>query len=341
MIRILHLCFADQPDDAGLRGNASLTPLPMSGDRVLLPLVSLTTYNGEPYTQPDTVNICSRTSQVQTAILAATPTDSDPCSTVLTSELAEITSLALPSQSISVLASGDFAGLTGLTALTALTLIGNTLTTPDDVFDPLSSLIVVNLQSNQLTALPADVFDGLTSLTHLRLGANDLTAPPAEVFADLTSLTNLELQNNQLAALPAEVFADLTSLTNLELQNNQLAALPEGVFDSLTRLTELDLRRNSGLTLPVSGDRVLLPLAALTTYNGAAYAQPLRTDICDPRLRWRRPYWPRCPSPSPAARCPRRSWRASRPWTCRARASPPCGRATSPGLRAWRPWASP
>ena len=53
-----------------LWNNASLTPLPKSGDRVLHNLVGLATYNGAAYTQPIR-GICDRTEEVQTAILAA------------------------------------------------------------------------------------------------------------------------------------------------------------------------------------------------------------------------------------------------------------------------------
>ena len=230
--------------------NFDLT-LPMSGDRVLHNLVSLATYNGAAYTQPIR-GICDRTEEVQTAILAAFQVTTTDCAAVDEAELAKITSLNLSNKSISALASGDFAGLTGLTTLS---LGRNSLTTPDDVFDPLSSLIVVNLQSNQLTALPADVFDGLTSLTHLRLGANDLTT------------------------LPADVFDDLTGLTTLDLSDNNLSSLPETVFDDLAALTELDLRNNASLTLPEPGHRVLRYLVSLTTYNGEPYVSP---DVSEP-----------------------------------------------------------
>ena len=234
-----------------LRGNSGLT-LPMSGDRVLHFLVSLSTYNGADYTQLPRTDICSRTSPVQTAILAATPTNGDTCSTVVTSQLADITTLDLQNKGITALKSGDFAGLT---SLDTLNLSNNPLTAlPGDVFDELGALEELHLSGNPLTTLPADVFDGLAALETLGLLHNSLTALPEDVFDELGALEDLNLSFNQLTTLPEDVFDDLTSLTSLNLGQNLLTALPEDVFDGLAALTMLELRFNADLTLPVPED---------------------------------------------------------------------------------------
>ena len=71
-----------------------------------------------------------------------------------------------------------------------------------------------------LTALPAGVFDELTALTELSLESNSLTALPAGVFDGLTALTLLNLHNNSLTALPDDVFEPLTQLTYLALSGS-------------------------------------------------------------------------------------------------------------------------
>ena len=211
--------------------------------------------------QTDEVNICDRTEQVRTAVLAQV-TASD-CTAVSARELAAITALNLARQSITSLQAGDFDGLTGLetlemdfnrltgipggvidhlTSLKKLDLCDNRLSSlRSGMFDSLTGLTELNLYGNKLQSLPAGVFDNLTGLTTLRLYNNDLAGLPAGVFDSLTSLTSLQLHTNKLTALPADVFDNLTSLTSLQLQHNRLPRLPEGLFDGLTSLQTLDL----------------------------------------------------------------------------------------------------
>ena len=185
--------------------------------------------------------ICARTAAVRDALLAKITGVTD-CALVTDTHLAAITgALLLNAKSITVLAAGDF---DGLTALTGLDLEDNSLTAlPAGVFDELTALTTLNLFGNSLTALPAGVFDKLTALTELSLADNSLTGLPAGVFDELTALTTLLLSANSLTALPAGVFDGLTALTGLYLSRNSLTALPAGVFDGLTALTELSLSR--------------------------------------------------------------------------------------------------
>ena len=206
--------------------------------------------------------ICARTAAVRDALLAKITGVTD-CALVTDTHLAAITgALLLNAKSITVLAAGDF---DGLTALTGLDLEDNSLTAlPAGVFDELTALTTLNLFGNSLTALPAGVFDKLTALTELSLADNSLTGLPAGVFDELTALTTLLLSANSLTALPAGVFDGLTALTGLYLSRNSLTALPAGVFDGLTALTELSLSANSLTALPAG---VFDGLTALTVLN--------------------------------------------------------------------------
>ena len=217
-------------------------------------------------------DLCGRTAQVQTGILALISGVTD-CATVTTAQLNALTGiLDLGDDGLTSLAAGDFAGLTGLTtlwlhsnsiemlpdgvfddldSLTTLWLDSNSLTSlPEDVFDGLDSLVTLWLYNNSLTALPEGVFDGLTSLEFLRVDENSIAALPEDVFDGLTSLTHLDLSDNSIASLPEDVFDGLTSLTNLDLSDNSVASLPDDVFDGLASLTELYLFGNSITALP-------------------------------------------------------------------------------------------
>ncbi len=200
----------------------------------------------EPAIAQNSVSICSRTQQVQTAILAELPDVSD-CALVTSTNLAGITMLNLGYQSITTLQAGDF---DGLSSLQMLDLGGTQLSTlPDGVFDGLSSLERLDLRFNKLSALPDGVFDGLSSLERLDLRHNKLSALPDGVFDGLSNLQVLDLGYNFLSTLPDGVFDGLSSLERLDLRFNKLSALPDGVFDGLSSLQVLNLGGNQLSTL--------------------------------------------------------------------------------------------
>ena len=121
-----------------------------------------------PVTVSDTVvNICARTTQVESAILMAIPATND-CAAVTEAQLAGIRSLDLSGTNIGSLSAGDFAGLSGLTSL--------------------------NLASTMLSALPADLFAGLMRLSMLRLQGNRFTtALPVDLFDPLPDGVLIEI----------------------------------------------------------------------------------------------------------------------------------------------------
>ena len=173
--------------------------------------------------------ICSRTSAVREAIVAAVPGKST-CSAITTTDLSGISGTLRVSDNagLTTLQAGDF---TGMTSLKWLTLERNSLSSlPSGIFSDLTSLTRLDLDNNKLTALPANVFDNLTSLQKLFLNSNHLGSLPTDVFDNLTGLTRLTLYNNRLTTLPAGIFEKLTSLPELSLSKNRLATLPSSVF---------------------------------------------------------------------------------------------------------------
>ena len=183
--------------------------------------------------------ICTRTQQVQDAIVGRLSSVSD-CAAVTGVQLGGIVgTLNLGGRAIPVLKSVDFAGLS---LLEYLYLNENDLSAlPADVFAGLTSLKVLNLRRSQLGALPMGVFAGLTRLRTLNLYIAGLNSLPAGVFADLTSLQSLFMFDNQLDVLPADVFAGLTNLELLQVHGNNGAPFPielaaEAVVDAKFRV---------------------------------------------------------------------------------------------------------
>ena len=136
-------------------------------------------------------NICDRTPEVETALLAAVA--ATDCALVPGSQLAAVASLDLSSQSISSLQTGDFAGLTGLTTL--------------------------DLADNALTGLPGGVFSPLTSLTTLDLRGNTgLTYSPylLSVLTGLATLDGATYTRPAVAGAPTDLTAAFVG-GNIEL----------------------------------------------------------------------------------------------------------------------------
>ena len=236
---------------------------------MLVLIVPATAVKASPR-QQTVVDICSRTPEVQTAILRATGLST--CSTVTPTQLASITDLTVTGYSASSFAPSDLAGLTGLrslsinnspmlttvpdnafsqvTGVTSLSLdrIGIT-SLAEDAFDGLTALESLGLHRNSLTTLDADIFDGLTALETLNLYSNSLTTLDADIFDGLTALETLNLYSNSLTTLDADIFDGLTALRALRLERNRLTTLDADIFDGLTALRALRLERNRLTTL--------------------------------------------------------------------------------------------
>ncbi|CAM9824875.1 unnamed protein product [Lampetra planeri] len=69
-------------------------------------------------------------------------------------------------------------------------------------------------------AIPPTLFDRLTELTHLELDTNQLKSLPPGIFDKLGKLTKLELHHNQLTTVPAGMFGCLVKLQKRYLQGN-------------------------------------------------------------------------------------------------------------------------
>ena len=200
-------------------------------------------------THAQTVDICSRTTQVQSLLMLST--GAIDCASVSSFHLGNLRdSINLGRSSITALKPGDFEGLT---ALRVLWLDYNALTSlPVGVFDGLTALERLYLDYNALTLLPVSVFNNLTKLTVLDLHSNALRTLPMGLFDGLTALQSLALAENELGALSAGLFNDLRNLDALGLNDNQLNVLPEKLFASSRALRILYLGDNALTTLPAN-----------------------------------------------------------------------------------------
>ncbi|XP_014217375.1 toll-like receptor Tollo [Copidosoma floridanum] len=106
------------------------------------------------------------------------------------------------------------------------------------------NLQILDLSSNELSALPDNGLAGLRALTALRVQDNAIAAVGDYALAGLHNLRSLNLSSNRLVALPPELFAKSRELRELVLSNNSLAVLAPGLLDGLEHLQSLDLSAN-------------------------------------------------------------------------------------------------
>ena len=221
-------------------------------------------------TRDSAINVCTRTPQIRTAILAALGVSE--CTSVTNEHLSAITELDLDRKGISSLKSGDFAGLSalktldfyandiaalpadvfaGLVALESLDLgVNEVARLPNGVFSDLASLEYLSLNYNNLSSLRADDFSALAALSSLKLSGNALYSLPADLFSHLTTLEEIHLGSNRLSVLPADLFSGLSELQLLSLGYNRLQDLPAGIFSGLPALQKLYLSSNRISHLP-------------------------------------------------------------------------------------------
>ncbi len=162
--------------------------------------------------------------------------------------------------------------------------------------EPLPSLILLNLNRNQLTELPLEItkfirlkrvdlannrlikllpeIGQLTFLTELDLRHNRLIELPAKI-GQLPHLEKLYLNHNHLIGLPAEI-GQLTKLHELYLNDNQLTELPPEI-SQLTHLSKLYAFGNRLIALPPK----LQQLTNLTTLDLRSNLLPIIPEILE------------------------------------------------------------
>nr|XP_027083843.1 probable LRR receptor-like serine/threonine-protein kinase At1g34110 [Coffea arabica] len=108
----------------------------------------------------------------------------------------------------------------------------------------LTNLIVLDLQSNQLTGGIPAAFKDLQKLQGLAVGDNNLNGT-LDNLCNLHSLTLIDLTTNQFSGSIPECFRNMTSLRDLTLGNNFLVSAIPNSFWNLKDLLQLNLSSNS------------------------------------------------------------------------------------------------
>ncbi|KAK2458096.1 receptor protein EIX2 [Trifolium repens] len=114
---------------------------------------------------------------------------------------------------------------------------------PRYAFQNMTSLVYVDLSSNELHGPIPESFQNMTSIESLYLVGNNFTSIPSW-FGKFEKLTLLELSYNGLHGQMPHAFANLSSLVNLDLSWNQIDSIPSLSFGNLKKLANLYLSSN-------------------------------------------------------------------------------------------------
>jgi len=158
--------------------------------------------------------------------------------------------LRLNNNKIETLPKAVFDGLSTLRTLHLDTNLISSLL--PKTFSSLLNLQHLDMSGNKLTKVPSKAFKGLRNLVMLSLGGNQLKTLPSGLFKDLSGLQHLSLNFNQIDKLPSNAFWGLANVQKLFMYENKLEALPPGIFSNLTKLQVINLDKNPMKSLPAN-----------------------------------------------------------------------------------------
>ena len=136
---------------------------------------------------------------------------------------------------------GELKGLDQLTNLKELDASGNRMAAVPETLP--ASLTHLHLSGNRIQEVAASSLSNASSVLVLDLSDNQLTAVPA-ALGGLQVLQTLDLSGNLIGSLEGASILGLRQLWRLQLRGNRIRRVRRGLFDELRSLQILDLSSN-------------------------------------------------------------------------------------------------
>ncbi len=138
--------------------------------------------------------------------------------------------------------------VSNLEELTKLSLQHNALLTVPNGLASLINLKYLDVSFNAISSLPANIFEKLSHLESLVLDSNQLADLPS--LSGLVELHHLSAANNQLCSLPATL-SNCAKLMTVNAAGNQITELPSDMsWSNLAHLHRLNLSDNRLTAIP-------------------------------------------------------------------------------------------
>lgn len=112
-------------------------------------------------------------------------------------------------------------------------------------FKNLWKLQLINLESNQISAIPTNTFNDTPILKYLYLRSNQLTYIDENIFKPLKMLKSLDLQGNKITFVSKFAFRALSDLRRIFLSDNLLQTLEDAHFRNNRKIEKILIKNNS------------------------------------------------------------------------------------------------
>ncbi|KAI8120976.1 Chaoptin [Lucilia cuprina] len=154
----------------------------------------------------------------------------------------------------------------------------------NESFSNMRELSYINLGFNQLKSLPKGLFipDIHSHLVEIDLGYNSLERIAARTFYNLGDLQTLNLQSNKIKIIEKDAFYNLEFLRYIDLSFNKISNISHQAFTILPNLASLDLMFNNLCSFSLKAfhfvSNTTTPLKLNLTYNRIAYFEDILTS---------------------------------------------------------------
>ncbi|KAL3065876.1 hypothetical protein OYC64_015922 [Pagothenia borchgrevinki] len=129
--------------------------------------------------------------------------------------------------------------------VTTVSLSANKISViPLGSFDNVTRVTSLWMAHNEIVTIEEGTLTPLVHLRNFDIGHNRIVDFPWEDLQNLTGLQLLKMNHNEMVHLPRDAFYNLKDLRSLRLNNNNFITIIDGTFDGLVSLSHLQVYKN-------------------------------------------------------------------------------------------------